>query len=200
MKNYPVIVRGIKPTSNPEMMQVTFEQKSERPVLGTGNLLNFSMGSGSSKFGSPYQTRVAFFNFSPQRIEELGLKEGGEFPKEYVAKLVVHEFCEGDLIPEEVRSYYDNAEKFVPREWVENVGTPQQRNKKQSPKVIPANGNKPLQVLTKNNKPIYRITHLAVGEMVMADIFLQHDNQVVGTTLLLQEENAGAVTGGDVAV
>lgn len=178
--NNPVLVREIKRTSNPEMMNVVFEQELPRPVVDLNSLLNFA-NAGNSNFGSNMQKRVAFFNFSPQMIAQLGLVAGQHVNAELNAKLVVHEFCAGDLIPDMVQSYYEGAETYQPRSWKLNEGTPQEVTKTKEPKMTPRIPGKEQQTLTKGGKAIYRETHLALMDMVKDDILLQHDNRVTGT-------------------
>lgn len=175
-----VIVREIKSTGNPEMMNVVFEQAVARPVTDVNSLLNFA-NNGNSSFGSNMQKRVAFFNFSPQAIESQGIVVGQALPAALQARLVVHEFCEGDIIPEEVKSYYGGADVYASRSWKVNEGTPQETVKTKEPKMTPKIPGKGQQVLTRGGKPIYRETHFAIMGMIKEDILIQHDNQVVGS-------------------
>lgn len=186
-----VIVREIKKTSNPDMMNVVFEQEVPRPVTDMNSLLNFA-NAGNPAFGANTQKRVAFFNFSPSMITELGFKVGEPVREDLNAALVVHEFCQADTIPEEVRSYYAGSEKYYPRTWKVNEGTPQERTEVKQPKQTPRIPGREQQVLRRGDEPIYRETHLALLDMVRGDILIKHDNQVTGTAQALRE-NASRV-------
>lgn len=190
MLDNPVIVREIKKTINPEMKTVVFEQEVARPVKDLNSLLNFA-NSGNPNFGSTTQKRVAFFNFSPTMIDQLGLKVGSGVDATLQARLVVHEFCEGDMIPEEIRSYYPVAEgyatHYTPREWKVNEGTTSEVTKRKEPKMTPKTGNQEQQPLTYGGKPIYRETHFAMLDMIKADVTLQHDNRVTGTSNAIRQ-------------
>ena len=188
MQSNPVFVREIKPTSNPDMKTVVFEQDAPRPVNDIGSLLAFA-NAGNPLFGPNTQKRIAFFNFSPAMIQELGLVVGQPVNPELKATLVVHEFCDGDIIPEEVKGYYGGADNFHPRSWKVNEGTPLERTEVKSPKMTPKMEGRAQQVLTFGGKPIYRETHLAMLDMVKADILIKHDNQVTGTSNAIR--NAG---------
>lgn len=181
MSDNLVYVREIKKTSNPDMMNVVFEQAVAKPVTNINSLLNFA-NVGNPSFGNNTQKRLAFFNFSPQVIGELGFVVGQPVRGDLQCKLVVHEFCDGDIIPEEVKSYYDNQDIYKPRTWVANAGTPLEQLKTKEPKMTPKASNGSQQVLTYRGKPIYRETHFAIYEMIKADIILQHDNQIIGST------------------
>lgn len=181
-----MIVREIKKTSNPNMMNVVFEQEVPRPVTDLNSLLNFA-NAGNPDFGSNTQKRVGFFNFSPEMIKTLGFEAGKPVPAHLHATLVVHEFCQGDIIPEEIKSYYEGADTYFPRSWKENEGTPQEAVKTKMPKMTPKSEHRDQQVLTVGGKPIYRETHLAIMDMVRGDILIKHDNQVKGSTQALRE-------------
>lgn len=175
--SYPVIVREIKGTSNPEMMNVMFEQSVPKPVTDVSSLLNWA-NKGNTSFGSNMQKRVAFFNFSPQLIEELQLTIGSSLPEELNATLVAHEFCEGNLIPVELQGvYYNNEEKYYPRTWYVGADL-----KTKDPKMTPKIEGKAQQVLTIGGKPIFRETHLCILDMVRGDILIKHDNIITGST------------------
>ncbi len=176
-----VIVREIKKTSNPNMMNVVFEQEVQRPVVDINSLLNFA-NAGNPDFGANTQKRVGFFNFSPEMIKTLGFEVGQPVPTHLHATLVVHEFCQGDIIPEEIKSYYEGADTYYPRSWNDGNVT-----KTKTPKMTPRNDHKEQQILTVGGKPIYRETHLAVLDMVRGDILVRHDNQVKGTDQTLRE-------------
>lgn len=184
-----VLIREIKDTNNPEMKCVVFEQMVPKPVTDMKSMLSFT-NAGSSKFGANEQKRIAFFNFSPDMIAILGLIPGQVVPDELGATLVVHEFCEGDIIPEEVRSYYAIKDAdgnnvlpthYVPNSWMVGKGTPGETIKTKEPKMTPRTPHMGQQVLTRGGKPIYRETHLAIKEMVKEDIILTHDNAIIGS-------------------
>lgn len=189
-----VFVRDIKPTSDPEMKCVMFEQDVDKPVTDVASLLSFA-NAGSSKFGPNTQKRIGFFNFSPDVIAVLGLQVGEEVPAELEAKLVVHEFCEGDIIPEEVRSYYKTKDgtptHYTPPTWKVFEGTPNEAMKKKDPKMTPKIAGTVQQVLTKNGNPIYRETHFAIKEMIKDDITITHDNTIQGSNQQLRSSQTG---------
>lgn len=176
-----VIVREVKNTSNPDMKTVVFEQEVRRPVTDINSLLAFA-NTGNPQFGDNKQKRVAFFNFSPQQIRDLGLVVGQPVHNNLNATLVVHEFCEGDIIPEEIQSYYGGASHYYPRSWKVNEGTPQERTETKQPKMTPKVEGRTQQVLMQGDRPIYRETHLAMLDMVVGDLLLKHENQVIGSS------------------
>lgn len=181
----PVYVKEIKGTSNPDMKTVVFEQAVPKPVTDINSLLNFA-NNGNPSFGSSTQRRVAFFNFSPEMISQLGFVVGQPVRADLYAKLVVHEFCEGDLIPVEIQSYYEGREVYEPRSWKVNEGTPQETIRRKEPKMTPKIGDAPQQALTKGGNAIYRETHIAMLDMVKGDITIQHDNRVTGSSNALK--------------
>lgn len=174
--SFSVKVREIKDTRNPLIKQVVFEQIVQRPINNLGSLLNYSM-AGNGAFGSNSQTRVAFWNFSPQQIEVLKLTPGAIVLPQLNPRLIVHEFCEGDMIPEEVRSFYKDATYFTPRVWEQDGA-----EVKQSPKMTPLVEGQEQQILCYNDSPIYRNTFFTMGDMVQEDLLIAHNNVILGTT------------------
>ena len=176
-----VIVREIKGTSNPEMMNVVFEQEVPRPVTDLNGLLNFA-NAGNSRFGNNSQKRVGFFNFSPEMVAKLGFVVGQPVDDQLNANLVVHEFCNGDIIPEEIQSYYDGAKIYHPRTWKVNEGQANERVETKQPKQTPKLEGRVQETLTYQGKPIYRETHLAMMDMVVGDLLVKHDNKITGSS------------------
>lgn len=191
MQDNPVIVREIKSTSNPSMMNVVFEQDAVKPVTNMKSLLQYA-NSGNPNFGPNTQKRIAFFNFSPNMIEELQFVAGNPVRLDLMARLVVHEFCEGDIIPEEVRGYYEDNQYYKTKTWKQFEGTSNEISRKKDPKMTPKSAGST--VLTYQGKPIYRETHFAMLGMIKDDILLQHDNKIVGSDQLSrQQQVVGAI-------
>jgi len=189
VQNPPVSIAEVKPTNDPEIFQLRLEQIPAREVNNANALLGFTM-AGHSNFSSS-RPRTMYQNFSKTKITELGLATGGFLPTALNAKLVVHEFCEGDIIPEnlkEVSTDYKGKTTFVARVWADknNGGLPV----KQSPKLAGKNG----EVLTFNGKPIYRNVYLTIDSMCQEDHLIQHNNVIVGSTQQGQMDNQQGAT------
>lgn len=183
-KDGNVVVRSIKPTRREGTVQVTFEQERLRKLDNAAAMLSVMM-KGDNSFGSPYQTIVAFQNMSEEAVKQFGLVVGGKFPESWDPKLIIHEFCEGDTIPESLRGHYNNATTFAPRVW---------DGGKQLPKMTPQIAGKEQQVLTRGGQPIYRNTFLVLDKMDHEDYLIKHDNEIAGTTRAVQSGAVEVVT------
>lgn len=140
--------------------------------------------SGHDAFGSPYQNRVAYQNMSEEIINNLELSEGSEFPSDWEPRLVVHEFCRGDEIPEELRLSFPTVYKkgiYVPRNWMSGNDF-----KEEKPKMTPP-VNEQQQVLMRGDSPIYRNVFFTVKGLNQKDYYILHDNKVTGTANIIKE-------------
>jgi hypothetical protein len=180
----PVYVRAFKQSRKDEtVLQVEFAQKVLRPITDSGAALNVFM-SGHPSFGSPFQTRVAYQTMSVDAFKNFGLGQNAEFPTDWKPRLVVHEFCEGDVIPESVKNSFPTVYKtdtYVPRHWIENVqGQDVQATEK--PKMTPPIPGQEQQTLCRDGQPIYRNVYFAVEGMDQNDYTVRHTNNVTGST------------------
>lgn len=168
MKDRPVIVRSIMVNKREGTKQVAFVQERLRALDKVSNMLSIMM-MGDQKFGNPFQNIVTFQIMSDQAIEAFGLVIGATFPESWLPKVVIHEFCEGDVIPVTIRSHYEDAIIYKPRVW-EGGGI--------APKMSAPVKGKRQTILTHGGKPIYRQTHLVIADMDHKDYFVKHDNKV----------------------
>lgn len=181
----PVIVRAFKTTRDEDIVNVEFVQSVLRPTIDSGAVLNVLM-AGHSSFGSPYQTRVAYQNMSRQQFEKFGLDVGKSFPATWNARLVVHEFCEGDEIPESIKSSFPTIYKtstYVPRTW-DGANGPVIEKPKMTVKVE----GKEQQVLTRDGQAIYRSVFFTLEGQDQTDHLVKHTQSVIGTTNSIKQE------------
>lgn len=168
-----VIVKAIRNTNDDKMKIVQFEQIIDKNISSISDLLSFA-NEGNPKFAKNKEKRVAFFNFSPDVIEKLGFEINKPVNQSLKPKLVVHEFCEGDIIPEEIQGYYKNNTHYVVPTWKTYVNGQlviKSKECKKSPSTC--------ENLLHNGKPIYRETHFAIADMCKDDVILTHDTQNV---------------------
>lgn len=178
----PVIVKEIKPTSNPDILNVYVEQeKSEGPGSSLAIRLMGIINSNNKK--------NCYTSLSQQFIDTYGIVEGSALPEEFELEIVSFEFQEGDTIPQELRSYFQNREKFSPKYTNADgsIGT-------QNPKTAGKDG----EILTRNGRPIYRNNLLMAKGDRKEPILVAHDNKIGGsnaTTSKLGEGIKNAVKG-----
>ena len=176
-KLHPVVVTEVKATADQETFQVRLEQIVEEDITTQAGLLGFTMG-GHTKFTDVKRKRTAWQNFSKAQIEKLGLRVGkklNDIPGITAVKLVV-------------------TETFEPRTWFDKISGEQ---KSQSPKTAGEGGA----VLTKDGKPIYRNTSLAINGMDFTDKLIKHDPVVkTGSTDALKELEGVQAEAGEEAV
>jgi hypothetical protein len=191
----PVYVKSMRPSrTDKRVLHVEFCQEIPQSMKDRSALLNLLM-EGHEAFSPTSRTRVAYQNIFSDVYAKFGLDIGTAFPKELGAEIVVHEFCEGDTIPESIRSFYDNVEKFTPASWLSwDEGEPVRVH--QQPKKTPYVEGKGQTVLTRNGAPIYRNTFFTLGGMDQNDYLIKHDDihqQGAFTSNLLPKKVVGQI-------
>jgi hypothetical protein len=120
---------------------------------------------GHKAFGPITDTRVAWVVMTTVAYQSFGLKVGGAFPSTWAPRIIACEFCDGDPIPGAIRDLYEGAEVFNHKTWA---------NGGQQPKMLPGSSK----VMTHRGSPIYRDTHLVIGDVQKEDYLKVHDGTI----------------------
>lgn len=163
----PVLVRSIKATKAAGMITVGFMQQCLRPITSNAAMRKVFM-QGDDKFGPIYDVRIAFVIMTQIAYDRFGLSIGVEFPESWRPRIIVCEFCDGDPIPQEVRGLYEDAEVFYHKSWTGGAQQPKMTS--------PGMGGQ--RIMCHKGLPIYRDTHLVIGEVYRQDILKPHDSEV----------------------
>lgn len=163
-KDGPVIVRSWSATKQEGVINVQFVQECLRPVNSQSAMRKIFM-AGHSSFGPPTETRIAWTVMTTVAYHDFGLTVGGKFPEVWEPRVIVVEFCDGDPIPKELRDLYEGQEVFYHKTWT---------NGGQKPKTMPGG----TRVMTFNGLPIYRDTHLMIGDVQKKDYLKQHNGEM----------------------
>lgn len=169
------VTRIRKVGSDGQTVELQLVQEFKQPVTSTSQLLGVLM-EGHTGFSNENRKRLCWQNISTKKAISLGLigslEELGAAGILICDKPFILKDAKGTIL--ETRLVVANT--LVPRTWVDpNTGNP----KVQQPKLAGKDG----EVLKFDNQPIYQNTTLAIPGMDFEDSVIEHNNQVVGSTV-----------------